>query len=238
MEQTSSLPISEHDQEQLRALESKINAILPPRYAGCFEDVPPTSMGSAKLKRDADGRVVWGEIWTTFCHLALAGGPPHRGRLLPPVPTGEAKEHPAEQHAVVAEIEARHPIDDGFEDRAQPHARLDRRALLRRRHGRLAGAGDCRRECHRPARRNVLYVPAGPHFQIEKEIKNVVVSLAKTCHYLLDHTRAEQRPSGLARSLVEPARPTRLPLRRPLSGGCRRDGTRHPRANRPGNGSE
>ncbi len=47
-------------------LEAKINALLPPRYVGCFEAVPPTSMGSAKLRYDSQGRVAWGEIWTTL----------------------------------------------------------------------------------------------------------------------------------------------------------------------------
>lgn len=30
---------------------------------------------------------------------------------------------------------------------------------------------------------NVLFVPAGPAFQVEHEIKNVVSAVAKTCHY-------------------------------------------------------
>jgi hypothetical protein len=52
---------------------------------------------------------------------------------------------------------------------------------------------------------NALFVPAGPRFTVEKEIKNVVTSLAKTCHYLLDHLPAGRRPTGLDGRLVEPA---------------------------------
>jgi hypothetical protein len=37
-----------------------------------------------------------------------------------------------------------------------------------------------------------LYLPAGPHFRLEKEIKNVVTSIAKTCHYWLGHTSVAQ----------------------------------------------
>jgi hypothetical protein len=38
----------------------------------------------------------------------------------------------------------------------------------------------------------VLHLPAGPHFRMEKEIKNVVTSIAKTCHYWVGHTSVAQ----------------------------------------------
>jgi sirohydrochlorin cobaltochelatase len=41
---------------------------------------------------------------------------------------------------------------------------------------------------------SMLDLPAGPHFRLEKEIKNVVTVIAKTCHYWTGHTsRAQQR---------------------------------------------
>lgn len=36
---------------------------------------------------------------------------------------------------------------------------------------------------------NVLFLPAGPDFQLEKEIKNVITVLAKTHHYWIEHAR-------------------------------------------------
>ena len=39
----------------------------------------------------------------------------------------------------------------------------------------------------------VLDVPAAPHFRIEKEIKNVVTVVAKTCHYWVGHIPPEQQ---------------------------------------------
>ncbi len=210
MKPQASLNTSDGDREQLRELESKINSILPPRYVGCFEDVSPTSMGSASLKYDSEGRVAWGEIWTTFCHLALAGGPPHRACLLEPVSRADAEAQPAEQRAVVAEIErairlttelktVQSPIPGWVGVRCYDE---DMAAWLVR--AIVAENVIARRD------RNVLFVPAGPYFRVEKEIKNVVVSLAKTCHYLLDHTAPEQRPAGIARSLVEAALPDEI----------------------------
>lgn len=189
------------------ALEEKINQLLPPRYVGCFEDVSPTSMGSASLRYDAQGRVVWGEIWTTFCHLALAGGPPHRGRFLGPVTAEDVRAAQRPYEIVVAELERafglcvdlplvpdRQPGWIGLQCGDEATASWLVRAIVAENViARHDGA--------------VLYVPAGPDFCIEKEIKNVVVSVAKTCHYLFDHLEPEQQPTGRARSLIRPPLP-------------------------------
>jgi sirohydrochlorin cobaltochelatase len=200
-EQTNS---AHGDQDQLARLEAKINAILPPQYVGCFEDVAPASMGSANLKFDADGRVAWGEIWTTFCHLALAGGPPHRGTLLEAVTGAEAEARPSELCSVRVEIERAIGLTTELKVMASPHPGWiavrchdeDMAAWLVR--AIVAENIIARHE------REVLFLPVGPDFRVEKEIKNVVVSLAKACHYLLDHVEPECRPSGLSGDLAEP----------------------------------
>jgi sirohydrochlorin cobaltochelatase len=194
-------------QSELAALEARINAILPPRYVGCFEDVPAASMGTASLKYDKQGKVAWGEIWTTFCHLALAGGPPHRGSFLAAVPAAEALAHPAEQAAIVAEIKRAIRLSANLRalDTEPPgwvclrcHD-ADMAAWLVR--AIVAENVIARHEGE------ILFVPAGPKFRIEKEIKNVVVSVAKSCHYLLDHVEPEERPRGFPEDLIEPPLP-------------------------------
>ena len=202
--------ISEATSDELRALTAKINAILPPQYVGCFEDVPPMSMGASELRYGLDGKVDWGHIWTTFCHLALAGGPPHRGRLLEPVSAAEVKSQPHEQSLVVAEIERairlttdlspleEHPagwvaVRCADEDMAAWMVRaIVAENVMARHEGR------------------VLQFLAGPHFRVEKEIKNVIVSLAKTCHYLLDHVEPKDRPRGFDPDLMGPALPDEI----------------------------
>ncbi len=196
--------------EELTALEAAINAFLPPRYVGCYEEVPPSSMGSASLKYDREGRVAWGEIWTTFCHLALAGGPPHRGRWLPGVTTREAEARPAEQQSVVAEIKrairlssSLRAIEDapagwvGIRCEDQDMAAWMVRAIV--------AENVCARH-----EGSILYVPAGPDFRLEKEVKNVVVCVAKSCHYLLDHVEPEERPRGLNLHVLQPPAPDDL----------------------------
>lgn len=91
--------------DELRLLDAKINLLLPPRYQHCYQSVPPTSMGSTGLKYGPDGRVAWGEIWTSFCDLALAGGPPHRGWLLEPVWPEAVADQPDKHRVVVDELD-------------------------------------------------------------------------------------------------------------------------------------
>ncbi|HEY1012928.1 MAG TPA: hypothetical protein VGE07_09525, partial [Herpetosiphonaceae bacterium] len=39
-------------------------------------------MASAPMRYAEDGSVDWGNMWDSFCALALEGGPPHRATLL------------------------------------------------------------------------------------------------------------------------------------------------------------
>jgi hypothetical protein len=39
----------------------------------------------------------------------------------------------------------------------------------------------------------VLELPVAPHFRLEKEIKNVITVIAKTCHYWLGHMPRDQQ---------------------------------------------
>ena len=78
------MTISEEDRSALAELDSRLRIVLPEEYQESYETVQPVSMGSAGLEYADDGQVAWDEIWDTFCDLAMAGGPPHKGTLLEP----------------------------------------------------------------------------------------------------------------------------------------------------------
>ena len=92
------------DQTELNALEQRIKILLPEQYKDTYDEVPPTSMGSAGLKFAPDGKVAWDEIWGSFCDLAMAGGPPHKGKLLLPATQIEIEAQPDRYEEVVNEI--------------------------------------------------------------------------------------------------------------------------------------
>src|SRR5918993_1257311 len=78
------MPMTAAADRAVAELEARLDTLLPDEYQGAFDEVQPTPMRSAGLRFDADGRVAWDEIWGSFCDLAMAGGPPHKGRLLQP----------------------------------------------------------------------------------------------------------------------------------------------------------
>jgi len=160
--------------------------ILPPQYRN-GKAVSAAPMGSAPMRYTEDEQVAWDQMWTGYCDLALAGGPPHRESLLEPVDPGEVKADLATYERVVAEIERGFRMVTG-----RPTVRSER----------LGWVGlQCENEemalwllraivvenvCIRREGR-VLYLPAGPAFRLEKEIKNVVTVIAKTNHYWTEH---------------------------------------------------
>lgn len=199
--------ITRADQEELTALDARINALLPPIYRGRYADVSPTSMGSATVQFGPDGKVAWDKIWTTFCDLALAGGPPHRGKLLESPQPAEVEADPIRYSEVVAEIGRAVRLTTGLTAvsgfapgwigvlcESDAMAAWIQLAVV-------AENVSCRR------RGCVLYFPADPRFQVKKEIKNVTAALAKACHYWDSHLSSGQQ--GVAETLRawEPATP-------------------------------
>src|ERR1700690_322662 len=92
------------DEALLQTLDARLKTILPEEYQECYEDVQPVSMGTAGLKYDSQGKVAWNEIWGSFCDLAMAGGPPHKGTLLEPASQRQIDAEPDRYQDVVAEL--------------------------------------------------------------------------------------------------------------------------------------
>ncbi len=164
--------------------------ILPPRYQNQVPSAAP--MGAAGLKFDNEGNAAWDEIWTDFCDLALAGGPPHRGILLEPGDPEEVAANPEKYEAVLDELErgldmvtglpvvrGAKPGWIGLQCDSEEMAIWLLRAIV-------VENVSVRREG------NTLYFPAGPDFKLEKEIKNVITVVAKTNHYWQEHLKSKE----------------------------------------------
>jgi cation diffusion facilitator family transporter len=163
----------------------KLTKLLPPRYLNMTVSAAP--MGAAGLKLDKAGEVAWDEIWTDFCDLALAGGPPHRGTLLEPVSLAEIEANPEGYEKTLKELERGLKMVTGLkvipsqsagwiglECTSEEMALWLLRAIV-------VENISVRREG------TILYFPAGANFQIDKEIKNVITVVAKTYHYWKEH---------------------------------------------------
>jgi sirohydrochlorin cobaltochelatase len=169
-------------------LEERLRIILPEDYHDSYEEeVQPVSMGSAGLRFDANGKVAWNEMWDTFCDLAMAGGPPHKGRLLEPASPAAIEAQPDRYAAVVEEIRRGIRMVTGLDVESGPAPGWVRvtceseamagwllRAIVIENVAVQADGPD-------------LELPASPAYRVEKEIKNVVTVIAKTCHYWQEH---------------------------------------------------
>ncbi len=159
--------------------------ILPPQYQQRTPSAAP--MGAAGLVYDDDGQVAWNAVWTDFCDLALAGGPPHRGALLEPVDPATVSADPDGYVRAIAELTRGLTMVTGLSVVISDTpgwlglACDDEEMALWLLRAIVVENVSVRREG------NVLYIPAGPDFRLEKEIKNVVTIFAKTIHYWREH---------------------------------------------------
>ncbi|WP_420627201.1 hypothetical protein [Candidatus Leptofilum sp.] len=146
------------------------------------------SMPAGPIIYREDGAIDWGNMWDSFCVLALDGGPPHRGDFLR-APQNPDVNSEAYQFAVseiargIWEVAAMTavPAEPGW-------LQID-----------CASAGQARWLAEAIVEENVqarhegslLYVPVGDAFRLKKEIKNVITAVAKTTHYWQEHLAIE-----------------------------------------------
>ena len=169
-----------------RTLPAPRSNILPPRYQG-DRRVSAAPMGTAPMRYTQDDQVAWNEMWVGFCDLALAGGPPHRDTLLEPVAPDEVRANLEAYERVLAEIERGLRLVTGL-----PVVRSERLGWIGLRCENeemalwLLRAIIVENVCVR-REGSILFLPVGPDFRMEKEIKNVITVVAKTHHYWIEH---------------------------------------------------
>lgn len=144
------------------------------------------AMSAAPFVWRPDGRPDWSAMWTTFCELALYGGPPHRGpesALRAPAEAGAVAESGGEMLE-----EMRRGIWETTGLHAEPAAPgwLAVTCESRTMAAWLCAAiilenVDARVEADR------LLVPAGPGYRLQDEVKSIITVVAKTHHYWQAH---------------------------------------------------
>jgi sirohydrochlorin cobaltochelatase len=187
------MPLNPVDGPEMEALDARLRTMLPEDYRDSYEDLQPVPMGSAALKYDPDGRVAWNEMWGSFCDLAMAGGPPHKGTLLgPPAPSALAAQ-PDRQDEVVREICRGIRVVTSLEARPSPDPGWVRVSCLGEGMAGWLLRAIVMENVAARADGRALDLPAGPAFRLEKEIRNVVTVASKACHYWMDHMSFSQQ---------------------------------------------
>ena len=180
--------VSDADRQALSDLEARIRAILPEAYQESYQTVQPVSMGSAGLKYSSDGQVAWDLIWGSFCDLAMAGGPPHKGSLLEPGSAADIAEAPQRYGEVTAEICRGITMTTNLLAAPAPDPGWVRVSCRDQAQASWLVRAIVMENVAARSQLSVLDLPAAPGFQLHKQIKNVVTVMAKTDHYWSEHT--------------------------------------------------
>jgi hypothetical protein len=151
---------------------------------------PAQTMSSAPFLWQDDGRPDWGIMWTTFCELALYGGPPQRGpdsALRAPSGAGVGSDS-----AMLAEMRRGIWETTGlYAESGEPGwlaitcdsptmaAWMCAAIILENVDARLDG--------------DRLMVPAGPDYELKDQVKSIITVVAKTHHYWQAHVAGAER---------------------------------------------
>lgn len=160
------------------------------------DSIPPLSRGAAMSAAPfvyrEDGRPDWGSMWTTFCELALYGGPPHRGEA-------DTLSAPSEPQRLDADMASVQEIIRGIYETTGLEA-------VPAEAGWIAVTCPSRKMaawlCATIIMENVearcegerLLLPASPDFTLENQIKSVITVVAKTTHYWQAHVTGAYVP--------------------------------------------
>lgn len=157
-------------------------------------------MAAAPMKYRDDGSADWGNMWDSFCALALDGGPPHRDTMLH---ASHDIRHQGEQYtAVVDEIVRGIALVSGLQAAAATPGWI---AVDCRDAAMAAWLSEAINGENVQARSQgaTLFVPAGDNWQLCGEIKNVITAVAKTTHYWHEHVPPASKQTLALQLLLE-----------------------------------
>ncbi len=144
-------------------------------------------MGAAEFIWDQDGRPDWGQMWQSFCDLALYGGPPHRGEdtalrhdaVVPPAAPAIA----STEWDAIEELRRGILETTGLSTELAPQPGWLAVRCASSRMAAWMAATIILENVDARSEGDVLFVPAWHSFTLEDEVKSVITVVAKTYHY-------------------------------------------------------
>jgi hypothetical protein len=153
-------------------------------YTPPLAPAPAPAMSSAPFVWRTDGRPDWGSMWTTFCDLALHGGPPQRG---PQSALRPGRGQAADSDGVML-AEMRRGIWETtglYAESIEPGSlsvTCDSPAMAA-----WMCAAIILENVGARVEEDRLVLPAGPGYRLHDEVKSIVTVVAKTHHYWQAH---------------------------------------------------
>lgn len=178
------------DADDLADLRAWMRARAQPTALTTFEPVSSAVMSAAPFVYRPDGSPDWAAMWTTFCELALYGGPPHRGEE-------NALEEPnaASDESLPAELltELQRGIFEttGLAAEAADGAWVSITCQSKRMAAWMCAAiilENVDARCEGTS----LLLPAAASFELTNELKSLVTVVAKVNHYWQAHLMGKE----------------------------------------------
>lgn len=144
-------------------------------------------MASAPMRYREDGEVDWGNMWDSFCVLAREGGPPHRDTMLLPEEDSqvEAEAYNKVVQEIVRGIKEVSGCDAEAYETGWVAIKCQSTEMARWLAEAIVEENVQAKQSERDGK--LLLVPAGAHYTLKGEIKNVITAVAKTSHYWREH---------------------------------------------------
>lgn len=177
----AAVPIARLD--ELRDALARDDAARRREYTPAPRPDPAQPMAAAEFVWRDDGRPDWGSMWTSFCELALYGGPPHRGPESALRAPTLAKESDG---AMLAEMQRGIWETTGlYAESTEPGwlaVTCDSPAMAA-----WMCAAIILENVHARVDDDRLLLPAGPNYVLKDEVKSLITVVAKTHHYWQAH---------------------------------------------------
>jgi sirohydrochlorin cobaltochelatase len=187
------MSIVDEDRRVFEELEQRLKTLLPEEYQDRYDAIQPVSMGTAGVRYGADGKIAWDQMWGSFCDLAMAGGPPHKGTLLEAATAGAVEAETGAYGAVVAEISRGIMMVTDLVAERSPNAGWVRVHCPTRGMAAWLLRAIAMENIAVRAEGATLELPAAPSYRLHKEVKNVITVIAKTAHYWVGHMSVMHR---------------------------------------------
>lgn len=164
------------------------------------EEAAKKPMAAAPMKFDEQGNVDWGNMWDSFCALALAGGPSHREAVLLP----EESCNPDSENYQRASREIMRGIFLVSGLKATPDktgwiaVEADSEGMAEW----IAKAAEAEHVLFRSEGAR-FFVPCGESYQTKVEVKSVITVVAKTTHYWQDHVANEMKAAFVLEDTID-----------------------------------
>lgn len=172
----------ETQQKYYEAVQARYEIELPAAFPALRRAAP---MSAAPFQFRADGTPDWGQMWTTFCELALYGGPPHRGEQDALSASVDPQPVDAQAEAVKEMIRGIYETTGLVAEPAEPGW------IAVQSHSRKMAAWLCAtiimENVEARCEGERLLLPASSDFTLTNQVKSIITVIAKTNHYWQAH---------------------------------------------------